>query len=198
MGTRARGDVIMGVLSVLSRAALDVPVLIETLLTAPYGSSLGRMKAVERSIRQRQARAAVERERAERYYSLLYKLKRDGLIEQRSKSGRSILAITSRGMEKLRVLRQRRSSANPTPDYTGEPNSRFVIVAFDVPETERRKRAWLRSALQNIGLHMVQKSVWIGKKKLPKEFLRDLADLRLLEYVEIFEITKTGSLRHIA
>ena len=44
---------------------------------------------------------------------------------------------------------------------------------------------------------MIQKSVWIGKVKIPKEFLDDLFKLRLIDYIEIFEISKAGSLKNL-
>jgi len=44
---------------------------------------------------------------------------------------------------------------------------------------------------------MIQKSVWVGKIALPEEFLRDLHRLQLISYVEIFEVTRAGSLKHI-
>jgi hypothetical protein len=44
---------------------------------------------------------------------------------------------------------------------------------------------------------MVQKSLWLGKVKIPEEFLVDIRKLSLLDYVEIFEITKTGSLKNL-
>ena len=68
---------------------------------------------------------------------------------------------------------------------------------IDIPESERKKRAWLRSALKNLNFKMIQQSVWIGKVRIPEEFLRDLRNMHLTEYVEIFEISKAGSLQQI-
>src|SRR3990167_838001 len=76
-------------------------------------------------------------------------------------------------------------------------NNRLIIVIFDIPERERRKRAWLRLALKNIGLKLIQRSVWMGKVKIPKEFLDDIRELHLVNFVEIFEITKSGSLNQV-
>jgi hypothetical protein len=44
---------------------------------------------------------------------------------------------------------------------------------------------------------MVQKSVWVGKTKIPQDFLDDLFKLKLVDFVEIFEISRTGSLKHL-
>ncbi|MBI2635441.1 MAG: CRISPR-associated endonuclease Cas2, partial [Parcubacteria group bacterium] len=69
------------------------------------------------------------------------------------------------------------------------------VVIFDIPEKQKHKREWLRGQLQDLGFKMIQKSVWMGKRKFPKEFLEDIRDLKLLAYVEIFSVTKTGSMR---
>ena len=76
-------------------------------------------------------------------------------------------------------------------------DDRLIIVIFDIPERERRKRAWLRLALKNIGLKLIQRSVWMGKVQIPKEFLDDIRELHLVNFVEIFEITKSGSLNQV-
>ena len=52
-------------------------------------------------------------------------------------------------------------------------------------------------ALKNIGLRLIQQSVWMGKVKIPKEFLDDIRELHLANFVEIFEITKSGSLNQV-
>ncbi len=44
---------------------------------------------------------------------------------------------------------------------------------------------------------MAQKSVWIGKTKVPQKFLNDLDDLDISDYVEIFTVNKSGSLRKL-
>ena len=45
-----------------------------------------------------------------------------------------------------------------------------MIVAFDIPECERRKRVWLRSALKNIGFNLIQKAYGPEKSKYRNNF----------------------------
>ncbi|MBI5221132.1 MAG: hypothetical protein HY978_04865 [Candidatus Liptonbacteria bacterium] len=106
--------------------------------------------------------------------------------------------ITALGRKLLAVLEQQPHRPSlPPPHYDPTGPDKFVVVAFDVPEKERWKRRWLRSVLTNLNLHLVQRSVWVGKAAIPKQFVQDLAALNLLEAVEIFEVTKTGTLRHL-
>ena len=43
---------------------------------------------------------------------------------------------------------------------------------------------------------MVHQSVWVGKTKIPETLILDLENLHILEYVEIFEISKNGTLKN--
>jgi hypothetical protein len=45
---------------------------------------------------------------------------------------------------------------------------------------------------------MIHQSVWVGKGEIPEDFVKDLGNLNILEFVEIFEISKTGSLNKIS
>jgi len=192
-----KGDLTAKILEALIDSVLSVGDLIDALLSSGYGASYSRMEFNLRAKeRKREGRLFKERER-QRYYSLIYKLKRDGLIKEVDSMGNEFLKATPKGKERFRFLEKRRENALPSVDYNKQKYNKFVIVVFDVPEKERRKRDWLRSVLKRLELKMVQKSVWIGKVKIPKELLDDLFNLKLLDYVEIFEVSKSGSLRQL-
>ena len=135
----------------------------------------------------------------QRFYSMFHRLKKDGLIEENIKNDKSFFQITSKGRQRLKRLKERQADALPGNSYKtcDLKKSKFTIIVFDIPESERKKRAWLRSALKNLNFKMIQQSVWIGKVRIPEEFLSDLRNMHLTEYVEIFEISKTGSLQQI-
>lgn len=128
---------------------------------------------------------------------MISKLKRDKLLDEKIRNKKRLFSLTSKGRRKLFDLKMRLSRKLPDVVYSKEKSQKFVTVAFDVPEKERRERDWLCFALKALGLSMIQKSVWVGKTKIPREFLNDLARLRLVDFVEIFEVSKAGSLRHI-
>ena len=81
--------------------------------------------------------------------------------------------------------------------YKTESDDELKIIIFDIPEKERQKRDWLRSVLKNLKFSMLQKSVWAGKIKLPKQFLEDLSKNKIIPYVDIFTISKRVSLRKL-
>jgi DNA-binding PadR family transcriptional regulator len=125
-----------------------------------------------------------------RLYDLLYRLKKDGLI---TKNKKGLWTDTKKGKKRRKSILSRSLAPHPT-SYTAEKTAGWKIVTFDIPEREKKKRNWLRAVLRNLGFTMLQKSVWIGKIKFPESFIHDLHKHRLLQYIEILEATKTGSL----
>ncbi len=94
----------------------------------------------------------------------------------------------------MKELRSREEKKMPEPIYPKVESSRVIIVMFDIPEKMRRKRAWLRSVLKNLGFEKVQQSVWKGTNKIPRRLLQDLERFSMMNYVDIFEATKLGTL----
>ncbi len=193
----------MRILECIGDVAIDMIDLTAAFLTAGYGASAGK---IEREFKkrggerlQRRANQLEEYRQKRRFDKMLYRLKNDGLVEDKVNDSKSYFKLTSKGKERFEILKKRRANALPDATYYvhSQKSDKFVIVVFDIPERDRRKRDWLRSALRNIGFRLVQKSVWMGKVKIPKEFLDDLKELRIVEFVEIFEISKAGSLRQL-
>jgi len=64
------------------------------------------------------------------------------------------------------------------------------IISFDIPESERPKRNWLRNQIKIFGYKMLQQSLWLGPSPLPKSFLKRLEELNIRKNVKIFSVTK--------
>ncbi|MBI4159646.1 CRISPR-associated endonuclease Cas2 [Candidatus Wolfebacteria bacterium] len=195
------GEVSLRLLEAIAEGLQDTADVFRVILTAGYGASVRKLDNEFRKIQQerddRRAKQEAERTIQKRYVALLYKLKKDGLVVEKKSEKRRFLFLTHAGIKKLNLLKNTRKNKLPTPRYDKEESGRVTIIIFDVPEAERKKRAWLRSALASLGFTLVQKSVWIGKSKIPKEFLNDLKNLNLIPCVEIFEITRAGSLKQL-
>lgn len=165
------------------------------IFTLPYGTSFGRMEyLLNKKHRKKDLRKLFKEKR--RFDDLLYRLVRDNLV-RREKDKKLFLKLTLRGKKYLGKLRFMKSEALPSNQYQSEDENLLKIVIFDIPEKEKRKRAWLRAALKNLEFTMLQKSVWIGRAKLSREFISAIDDLDLSSYVEIFAISKTGSLKQL-
>ncbi len=106
----------------------------------------------------------------------------DGLIQRRGSRQRAIWRITEEGKEYLRRNLQRNERQSE--------DGRTRIVIFDIPESERRKRRWLRAKLLEFDYRPLQRSVWFGKSPLPKQFIDDLSDFKMWQYIFIFDISE--------
>ncbi len=136
-----------------------------------------------------------ERKERQRFLNMLCYLHENGLVERKeNKHRKSKWRITHRGIEKLKFLKKKqRSKLEPFSAETVKEDA-LKIVIFDIPESEKRKRNWLRRSLQNLNFFMLQKSVWIGKSKLPEKFLEKLQELKILSFVHIFTVHEKGTI----
>lgn len=170
----------------------------EAFFKSGYGASFGKLDYEFNQAQKRRRKNEIEKDQKKRYYDLLYRLSKDGLIEARIENSRKFFTLTKKGEDKLEKLSNSlNKNLLPPNHYESEKGDKFILVIFDIPEKERRKRDWVRESLKNMGLKLAQKSVWLGKIKIPRSFLRDLHDLKLVDHVEIFEINKTGSLEKL-
>jgi len=132
-----------------------------------------------------------EKDCRQNVYQLASKLKREGLVQDHN--GKS--SLTNKGERKRGELEK---STQGYPEYTARASKETIIVCFDIPETMKGQRAWLRSALRNLRMNMHQRSLWIGKTVLPKKFIKDMHERGLFDYVDIFSVSRGGTLEKLA
>jgi len=126
------------------------------------------------------------------FYNLLNYLKREGFIEKQSGKDSIFWKITASGLKKLVSMKENKTN------YEAEKDDKLKIITFDIPETLKKQRVWLREALRMLGFKMLQKSVWVGKSKIPEQFLFDLRKNNILSCVHIVEVGKSGTMREFA
>lgn len=125
----------------------------------------------------------------EYYRTVLDRLRRDGLVENPT---RSIWMITRKGRNVVRKTGTIGEERIPKPAVSREEAD--TVIIFDIPELVRKKRASVRYELFMRGFFPFQKSVWLGKGPLDKEFMDFLKIMGLLRYVHIFSIAKRGTI----
>lgn len=191
-----KGKILLKALEILKTGVESQVDFFEAILASGYGASMGRIDyEYDKIQRARKVEKYNERELEERKKRLrvfISKMKHDGLIEMTG-SGNKKVRISKKGREKIKELK----SKLPDRHYKKEDQDQVVIISFDIPEKLRRKRNWLREVIRNLGFNMIHQSVWFGKTKIPENFVKDMGDLKILEYVEIFEISKTGTLNKL-
>jgi len=139
-----------------------------------------------------------ERYKEKSIRNVIYKLKKDDLIDYKDTNKGKEIYITPKG--KNSIIKSNKESLPDTEyDQAKESGGKksIKIIIFDIPEKERRKRYWLRSAIKNLGFKQLQLSVWAGNNSIPEDFLKDLKELKILKFVEIFSIGKLGTIEPI-
>jgi len=123
--------------------------------------------------------------------STLYRLRKEGLVASSGPKKKMVWAITKEGRRFLKqtALRSARSV------YTlAAEDGMTRLVTFDIPKQKQKKRRWLHAELLACGFRPLHKSVFIGKRPLPGDFIKNLHELRLGTYVHIVGIEKSGTL----
>jgi hypothetical protein len=191
------GALAIGILEEIGKIAAESADVMDAMLVAGttrllYASVHQRFVEVLRENHDRRDREI----RRKKIFQTFYRLKRDGLI---ASDKNHIPVLTKRG---LRVLNQQTTEVadeneNEFPSFVSYQVRAIpgtMVIIFDIPEKERRKRAWLRKVIKKLGFSMAQKSVWIGKVAIPEKLWHDLGSLALLPFVRFFTIDNEGNI----
>ena len=127
-----------------------------------------------------------------RLSALISKLYSQGLVKKEKTTGKILLKSTGAGFKKLKILNKEKILSIKA--YKENKSEELMLIIFDIPEKFKHKRVWLRRQIKELGFELLQKSVWMGKYKIPEEFIRDLKDMKILSYIHIFQISKAGSI----
>jgi DNA-binding transcriptional regulator PaaX len=65
-----------------------------------------------------------------------------------------------------------------------------IILIFDIPESKRKVRNWLRNQLKDWNFTMIQMSVWKGDGPVSQDFLDYISLLGIKRCVKIFKVQK--------
>ncbi len=178
------------VLKAFGTGAILTSDIVMGILESGYGASHWKMaRNIEKRVEARSFTKEINKEK-QKIYSTLDRLKKSGCIDAVNQGWK----INKIGLAKLNKL----VSANlPSKKYAKEESNTVKIITYDIPENRRRERAWLREKISNIGFNMMHQSVWIGKVKIPKEFLEDIKIIKLDKFIEIISINKSGDLEKL-
>jgi DNA-binding transcriptional regulator PaaX len=163
---------------------------VDAFLSAGYGASLGKLDYEINKRSMSRGEYKFDREKRRRLQKYLSRLQTDGLI---SKNSSDRFMLSPRGKKKLSDFKNKKVIFRSA--YSKEKSDKIIIVSYDLPIRFNRERDALREVLKLLEFNMIHKSVWVGKVKLPKEFILDLKRLGIIDYVEILEVTKTGTLK---
>lgn len=108
-------------------------------------------------------------------------LKRQGLLKDYKKGGEQYLKLTQKG--RIEILRYKLKHKNREA-WDGK----WRIVIFDIPESTREDRDFLRGQLKWLGFFELQKSVWIFPYEIKNE---------LQEFIKLCKVELNGDIRFL-
>ena len=133
----------------------------------------------------------------QQFHRTLQYMKKQGLVMKKETRKSTAWTLTKQGRDTLLAYRRLRADpfssrhiAFPRPQGGG-----LTIVAFDIPEKERRKRDWVRRCLVEMEFKPLQKSVWVAHGGVHEDFVHALRERKLLGAVHIFAVTRHGTIR---
>ncbi len=118
------------------------------------------------------------------FYSALNRLKRGGYVE----NGEYGWRITKNGQKRVKERVEYLQSFNSP--FTNK-SKRNLLVSFDIPESRKAEREWLRMHLKKFNYRMIQRSLWFGPSPLPKEFVYYLKNIKLEKCIKTFRLSKS-------
>lgn len=124
----------------------------------------------------------ISRENNESVRTAMYRLLKKGLIEWDGQECKLTGLGSKLAAEKTLF------TFLPSPFQPKAPDG--LLLSFDIPETKRHTRNWLRSQLKIFGYRMIQQSLWIGPAPLPKEFNNRLLKLNIKNCIKTYKIQK--------
>ena len=123
------------------------------------------------------------------FSGILSRLQSRGLVERHGSKQYARWRITPTGQALLRSEQAQERDRRPT-----SPDGIQRIVIFDIPEKERRKRTAIRQELVAADFQPLQKSVWLGLRPLPKNFIELVDALDLSSCIHIFSVREKGTI----
>lgn len=183
------------ILEILKNQAAATSVLLDAFLS-DYHTSYKKLRNIDKIDFSNQTNKEIFNTQV--FYSILNRLKKQGLVEKDKRSGCSIWSITKNGLKRFKMIKSGGIFSARHINYSKEQDNKLKLIIFDIPEKEKHKRAWLRSALTIMGFKLLQRSVWVGQNKIPVDLIKDLKERKMLSYVHIFEITKEGTISRVS
>lgn len=118
----------------------------------------------------------------------LHRLEKKGFIQKGLVENEICIRLTELGFKELKRQKNKVKWQVKNEKWDGL----WRVVVFDIPEENKRVRAVLRQTLKLLGFEQLQKSVWISKRNYTKELREWLGQLKMSQYVYVFE---TGNLK---
>ena len=129
-------------------------------------------------LRRKQSRRQFEKS----FRDALWRLKRQQCITTREQGNKLMVALTPKGCR--RALREKLRRSERLPE------GNFVLVFFDIPESEKNARELFRRILKESGFWQLQKSVWASDRAVFEHVQRFIKEYNVEEWMTVCATSK--------
>lgn len=110
-------------------------------------------------------------------YTQVYQLEKRGYLEKYKHKDLEFLRLTEKGETAISTLKKER-------------DGHWKLIIFDIPETKRQARDYLRTKLKQLGFKKWQNSIWVTPYKIPHDVEQDLLILGKKYFVRLVTVDK--------
>src|SRR3989338_3293560 len=119
-----KGDLTLKILETVGEMALESAELFAAIAVTGYGASPSQIEHTQEKIHTLLVQGTAKREQEtqlkQKYFNLISKLKREGLLVQHNKGSKTLFFLTGKGVKKRDTLRLHLTKTFPSPRYARE------------------------------------------------------------------------------
>lgn len=108
-------------------------------------------------------------------YTHIYQLEKRGYLEKYKHKDLEFIRISSKGESAIET-------------YKRERDGKWKMIIFDIPESKRQVRDYLRTKLKQLGFKRWQNSIWITPYRLPDDVVDELKELSKHHFVRLITV----------
>ena len=108
-------------------------------------------------------------------YTHIYQLEKRGYLEKYKLKDLEYLRASDKGITSLDTFKRER-------------DGKWKMIIFDIPESKRSVRDYLRTKLKQLGFKRWQNSIWITPYRLPVDVVVELKELSKRHFVRLITV----------
>ncbi len=120
-------------------------------------------------------KANFKNESYRKIYTHIYQLEKRGYLEKYKLKDLEFIRVSSKGNAAIDTFKKER-------------DGKWKLIIFDIPESKRPVRDYLRTKLKQLGFKKWQNSIWVTPYRLPEDVVSELKQLSEKYFVRLITI----------
>jgi CRISPR-associated endonuclease Cas2 len=120
-------------------------------------------------------KAHFKNESYRKIYTHIYQLEKRGYLEKYKLKDLEFIRVSSKGLAAIDTFKK-------------EKDGKWKMIIFDIPESKRQVRDYLRTKLKQLGFKRWQNSIWVTPYRLPEDVVSELKQLSEKFFIRLITI----------